>query len=346
MGRRASARAEGPSGGPGPGDAAGSGAAGAGTTMAPARTRWWLYLRTPAFVLAVLLLVEVGVRATEERLSLDVKHIHDMGRIVSDLAAAPGPSLLFIGNSLTRRGVDVDLMRAGLDEDGAGEWNVAAVYPDDTAVLDWIYLYDRYVVEQDAVPDVVAVGFGIWHLEDRPISRAQSYRLGRYFASGRMLGQLVNTEMTNLADKMNVLLSHYSAAFANRERISRRVLSLLPGYEESAQRLNDLLKASDDAPETAPTYEHLRRLVAEVEGSGADLVLVAMPTRAGYDLDPQLVRVAEEAGARVVDLRDVPGLTTAMFLDPLHLSPEGAELFTRQAAEALAPLLSRSAAVR
>ncbi|HEX7038497.1 MAG TPA: hypothetical protein VF202_00115 [Trueperaceae bacterium] len=326
--------------GPVAGRAAAEGAA------ARAGARWWLYLRTPAFVLAVLLLVEVGVRVTEERLSLDVEHIHEMGDIVRDLADAPGPSVLFIGNSLTRRGVDVDLMRAGLDEDGAGDWNVAALYPDDTAVLDWVYLYDRYVIGQDAVPDVVVVGFGNWHLEDRPISRAQSYRLGRYFASDRMLGYLVGTELTSLADKINVLLSHYSAAFANRERISRRVLSLLPGYEESARRINDLLKGSEDVAEAPATYERLERLVKEVEGSGAELVLTAMPTRSGYDLDPQLVKVAEEAGARVIDLRDVPGLTTEMFEDPLHLGPEGAALYTSYAAEALAPLLSRSAAVQ
>lgn len=320
-------------------------AEGAPVTVAAGRP-WWHHVRVPAFVLAALLLVEVGVRAVEERLSIDVRHINRMDEIVTALVAAPGPSVLFVGNSLTREGVDLELMRAGLAANGAGEWNVAAVYPDDTAVLDWLYLYDRYVVENDAVPDVVVVGFGIWHLEDRPISRAQAYRLGRHFASDRMLGQLLGTDLTTLTDRMNVLLARYSAAFANRERVSRRVLALLPGYEESAQRVNDLLREPEEAQASAPTYGRLERFVREVVGSGAELVLAAMPTRAGYDLDPELVRVAEAAGARVLDLRDVPGLTAAMFADPLHLDDGGAELFSRHAAQELAPLLSPAAAVR
>lgn len=322
-------------------------AAGAGGPPRSSRpARLWTLVRTPLFVLAALLLVEVGVRTTEERLSLDVRHINDMGDIVRGLAAQPGPSALFVGNSLTREGVDLEVLARGLEEAGAGRWDLAAVYPDDTAVLDWLYLYDRYVAEPGTVPDVVIVGFGIWHLEDRPVSRAQSYRLGRHFASDRMLGELMRAELSTFTERMNFLLARYSAAFANRERIARRVLSLLPGYEESAQRVNDLLRGSDEDVESVPTYDRLRRFVAAVEGSGAQLILVAMPTRAGYDLDPELVRVAEAAGATVIDLREVQGLATEMFADPLHLRPVGAEVFSRAAADALAPLLSRSAAVR
>src|SRR5690606_10559563 len=101
-----------------------------------------------------------------------------------------------------------------------------------------------------------------------------------------------------LTDRMNVLLARYSAAFANRERVSRRVLALLPGYEESAQRVNDLLREPEEAQASAPTYGRLERFVREVVGSGAELVLAAMPTRAGYDLDPELVRVAGRRPAR------------------------------------------------
>lgn len=307
---------------------------------------WWRILRTPAFVLGALLLIEMGIRLTEERLSLDIRHIRRMEGIVAELDASTSPRVLFIGNSLTRHGADLDLMKEVLAANGVEELSVAAIHPDDTMVLDWLYLYDRYVVENDAVPDAVVVGFGIWHLEDRPISRAQAYRLGRHFASDRMLGQLLGTDLTTLTDRMNVLLARYSAAFANRERVSRRVLALLPGYEESAQRVNDLLREPEEAQASAPTYGRLERFVREVVGSGAELVLAAMPTRAGYDLDPELVRVAEAAGARVLDLRDVPGLTAAMFADPLHLDDGGAELFSRHAAQELAPLLSPAAAVR
>src|SRR5690606_31684789 len=86
-------------------------AEGAPVTVAAGRP-WWHHVRVPAFVLAALLLVEVGVRAVEERLSIDVRHINRMDEIVTALVAAPGPSVLFVGNSLTREGVDLELMRA------------------------------------------------------------------------------------------------------------------------------------------------------------------------------------------------------------------------------------------
>lgn len=307
---------------------------------------WWRILRTPAFVLGALLLIEMGIRLTEERLSLDIRHIRRMEGIVAELDASTSPRVLFIGNSLTRHGADLDLMKEVLAANGVEELSVAAIHPDDTMVLDWLYLYDRYVIEQDAVPDVVVIGFAAWQLDDRPVTRAQSYRLGRYFVSDRMLGDLVGNELSSLTERMNVLLARYSAAFAARERISRRVLSLLPSYEDSAQRVNDMLRDANEDERARMTFERLARLVAVVEGSGAELVLVAMPIRSGYDLDPEIVRTVEAGGAHLIDLRRIPGLTADMFLDGLHLLPEGAELYSRHTASALAPLLSRSAAVR
>lgn len=307
---------------------------------------WWRILRTPAFVFGVLLMVELGLRLTEERLSLDVRHIRTMDEVVAELDESSGPTMLFIGNSLTRHGVDFDLVKEVLASSGAEEWSVAVIHPDDTMVLDWLYLYDRYVIEQDAVPDVVVIGFAAWHLDDRPVTRAQSYRLGRYFVSDRMLGDLVGNELSSLTERMNVLLARHSAAFAARERISRRILSLLPSFPDSAQRVNDLLQDARRGESSKKTFERLERLITLVQESGAELVFVAMPIRSGYDLDPELMRTLEGGGAHLIDLRSIPGLTADMFLDGLHLLPEGAELYSRHTASALVPLLSPAAAVR
>src|SRR5690606_3757118 len=127
--------------------------------------------RTALLVVGALVLVEVAVGAVETRLSVDNRHIGEIGSIVAGLEAAGSEdgatTVLFLGNSLTRRGVDLDTFERALASAGVANGAAAAVYPDDTSVLDWLYLYESAIVAEDAVPDVVVIGFGMWHLEDR-----------------------------------------------------------------------------------------------------------------------------------------------------------------------------------
>lgn len=313
----------------------------------------WGGWRTLLFVLAVLVVVEVGVRQFETRLSVDIQHVHAVGDIISDLVSeaekADERSLLFLGNSLTRRGVDLAVLESELAEHQVADLQLAAVYPDDTSVLDWLYLYQTEAQATGAVPDVVVLSFGFWHLEDRPVNRVQTYRLGRYFVSWQGLSQLYRHDLTTLADRANVLLAKFSAAFANRQRIAERLLSFLPHYQESARIINDIANAAQSgADEPAEkSYARLTRLIAAVEGSGAELVLVAMPTRDGYDLDPRIAEIAASNGSVLVDARDVPGLNSVHFEDNLHLDPAtGAKLYSEHAASLLAPILAGLGAVR
>ena len=309
--------------------------------------------QTALLVVAVLVLVEVAVGAVETRLSVDNQHIEEIGSIVADLEAVGqeegATTVLFFGNSLTRRGVDLPKFEEALAANGAPNVETAAVYPDDTSVLDWLYLYESTIASGEAVPDTVVIGFGIWHLEDRAISRAQSYRLGRHFVSWSALRELFANDVTSLPDRANVLLSKLSATFANRERIAQRVLSFLPYYQESARAINDMNLASNavNAVATEKTYDRLARLITTIEDSGADLVLMAMPIQVEWPLDPRIAEVAGDNGATYIDARDVAGLTLDMFEDDLHLNPAtGTPLYTDHAATLLAPLLATTGDVR
>ncbi len=305
-------------------------------------------LRTWLVVLVALVVVEMGVRAIEGRLSIDLQHIGQITRITRDLTNAGETTgdrtVMFLGNSLTRRGLDLDVLGTQLAQDGVEDLAFVTVYPDDTSVLDWLYLYESKIVPA-GVPDYVVIGFGIWHLEDRPASRAQTYRLGRHFTSWAQVPRLFRDDVTSLADRANVLLSKASAAFANRERIARRVLSFLPHYQESARMINDLQLASlAEAGEPGPrSYERLVRLIRTVEDSGAELVLVAMPVIEDFEFDPHIQDVALAAGADFVDARDVPGLKPEYFEDMIHLDPAtGAPLYSEYVADQLAPLLGEN----
>lgn len=301
------------------------------------------------FVVAVLALVEIGVRAVETRLSVDVIHIKSINGVVRDLIRssemADERSVLFIGNSLTRRGVDIDVFTETLERGGLSRLRLAAVYPDDTTVLDWTYLYKHAVREAGAVPDAVVIGFGWTHLDDRPVSRAQSYRLGRYFASWADMPPLLREDVTALPDRVNIVLSKVSATFANRERISKRVLSFLPYYQASANTVNEIALRDNKAEgddRSDSRYRRLEQLIEAVEESGAELVFISMPMLEGHDLDPRIVEIIEANGSHHVDARDVPGLAPEHYLDPLHLDPaSGALLYSSHAAELLVPVLAQ-----
>lgn len=304
-------------------------------------------VKTLLFVVVALAMTEIGVRVVESRLSVDIEHIQGIPTIVSELArdseTAMDSSLLFLGNSLTRRGVDTEVFSMTLEDLGVEGVQLAAVYPDDTSVLDWHYLYQDMVMRANAVPDVVVIGYGFWHLEDRPVTRAQTYRLGRYYTAWEDISGLFRNDVARLGDRINVLLAKLSAAFANRERIAQRVLSFLPYYQQSARRLNDMVRDAEpagtgDASEV--TYERLIRLIELIEGSGAELILIAMPTRDGYILDPRVSQIAAASGSVLIDARQVPGLTSDQFEDNIHLDPDtGAKLYSEFSARLLAPVL-------
>src|SRR5690606_36077115 len=135
---------------------------------------------------------------------------------------------------------------------------------------------------------------------------------------------------------LNVILAKTSRAFANRERISRRVLAVLPGYPASAARINDVLRRAEETDETVePTYRQAERFLRSAAAGGTRVMVVAMPTRTRYDLDPHLPDVVEENGAVFVDACDVPGLEPARFRDALHLDEAGAAIYSAYVAPML-----------
>lgn len=289
-----------------------------------------------AFVLAALVVVELGVRVIEPRLSLDIRHIEAIPDTVSEVHESTGPSVLFFGNSLTRAGVDLDIMASGLAPAGVERDGVAAVYPDDTTILDWIYVYEHYLARPNREPDLLVLGFAAWHLQDSDVRSTQALRLGRHFTSWASLGTLFSQDAHRSEDRLNVLLAKTSRTFANRERISRRVLAALPGYQASADRINDVLqRAAENDDAVAPSYRQLERFLRNAGAGGTRVVVVAMPTRSSYDLDPRLPNVIEANGAVFVDARDVPGLEPAHFRDALHLDEAGAAIYSAY----VAPLL-------
>lgn len=267
---------------------------------------------------------ELGVRASVHRASIDVRHIKEIPRIVDGLSKARRPTVLFLGNSLTRAGV----VPTALSLDRA---HVAMIYPDDTTIADWHYLYERYVRSKGAAPDVLLVGFAGDHLSDSPALHLE--RLGGEFGGLGALAEAFRHDVLDLDGRVSYLLASLSTAYANRERVRALIFAaLIPHYKSSAQAFNRAVRARHEASHgpSPRRYSRLARFLELFKGGSTKLVFVAIPVPAPHPIDPSLEELVRESGSRLLDLRRPAGLTEADYLDGYHLTPRGGELFSRE----------------
>jgi hypothetical protein len=290
-------------------------------------------------VLCLLLLLgvcEAGMRLYGSRLSQDVRHLEQFEVLAARISAPPQPGetrVLFLGNSLTRYGVDVNEFILVLTETGRGTVRVERMMPDNTALAEWYYAYRSFFADCGRTPDVLVIGFAGGHLDDAPSRHPE--RLARYYCRWTHLAELGRRDLLTIDARTGFMLAGLSSLLCNRDRIERRVLDLvIPGYQEGIQDLNRRLTRVQRRTPTAPTFDRLRQLLALARGDGVEVILAAMPVPDPYDLDPELWEIAEECGARVIDCRQVPGIKAEMFPDGLHMNPQAARLYTRYLARA------------
>lgn len=65
------------------------------------KTEW----KVLASLVAILLVLEVGMRAFETRLSKDIAHLRGLPEAAERLKAGDGYKILIVGNSLARHGI-------------------------------------------------------------------------------------------------------------------------------------------------------------------------------------------------------------------------------------------------
>lgn len=282
-------------------------------------------------VLVALLAVEAGMRVMQDSLSKDLAHIRSGGEIAERVAGASGPSLLLLGNSLTREGISPDLLRA---EAGTG-LSVEAYYPDGSSVNEWSYAYRRFFDYPGKQPDLLLIGFGRSHLFDADLSPE---RFGAYFCDVRDVGRYFRRHVHDLDGAARFLVARYSAAYAGRERVKPRVFSLLvPHYQEVLPVLTARPRPSDDAEPRQREFRNLEELLGEAREAGTRVAMVAIPMPDDYELPEAARRIIEDSGAVLVDARRLDGLDASDFPDDYHLGPDGAELLTSFVMKNLGP---------
>jgi hypothetical protein len=281
-------------------------------------------------LLAVAVGMEVALRVTSASLSTDISQIRGIPAIASAMASARGRSVLFLGNSLTKAGLDAPAVCAELRCPDGSPMVCDRVSPDDTTVLDWYYLV-RHYFDEGRAPSYLVVGYARGQLEDRtPI---QPGRIAANFGGWSSAAEMWKTDLTTLSERFSYLLASSSYLFSEpRERVQVWVLRLLiPDYRKVANSVNEAAQRREAQLRGAEPeqYSRLSRLLALCAERGVRVVFVAMPVRSNYRLDPGLQAVLDRGSAGFIDLRQIEGVDKESFVDNLHLTPSGKSLYSR-----------------
>jgi hypothetical protein len=294
--------------------------------------------RVVVAMLGLLALSEGAMRLMESRLSKDVAHLKQFPRIARDLAEHPADQsrILFLGNSLTRYGVDVEVFQEEIHRYHDAPVQIAKVVPDNSQLADWSYAYHNFFHAAKHPPELLVIGFGFGnqHLADRPSSHPE--RLARYYCTLKDLDELCKWDLPDIESRLDYVVASGSVLYANRDRVQRWGLDrIIPEYRDGIQTLNDLLQASAPKETSHATFHRLRALVEEARQDAVRVVLMALPVGFEYEFDPEFLRLTAELQVPVIDCRNVPGVTRSQLFDGLHLDPDGAKLVTRHLAREL-----------
>ncbi len=285
-------------------------------------------LKVVAVVLLVLAGSEVLLRFSEPSLSLDVKHIQQIPAISQSLVAGKGERVLFLGNSQVREGIDPNVIEQELKARGVAPVHIERVFPDSTSLPDWDRAFKHYFISKARLPEVLVLCFSDIALQDN--NAVDPTRLGHYYSSPGEIPEILDQELREFDSRAEFVLASLSFSFANRTRVRTRALDLIvPGYRDSAQRINRDMKRSHSGTVAQNSYNRLSRFLELAKEQGVRVILVAMPQPITYSLDPQIKLTVERAGMNFLDCRNVDGINPASFADEMHLASGGAAVYSR-----------------
>lgn len=299
---------------------------------APSAKKEWL------IVLLIILVVtglEFLLRAIQQDLSGNIRHIAQIPEVAQSFDDDDSFHILFLGNSLTYDAIDAEMFERELSNRYDHHFNVRKVAPDSTSLWDWSFIAKHNFSAQEVEPDLLIVGFTPHHVNDR--EAPDPSRLASNYCRIGDVVHLYRLGMTAPEDLLEFLAADASTLFANRVLVRSRILDrLIPDYRSVAQSVNAQSVTASMPRSGETTYARLASFLTALENGSSRSVFVAMPLMSRYELDSEIRAVINREADRLLDLRNVSGISTAQFKDVMHLNPEGSEVFTRSLVEAVA----------
>lgn len=298
------------------------------------RTGEW---RVVAFVALVVLTAEAGMRLFEAYVSRNFTNIRNLPAVADAMKKHDGEKIAVVGNSLTGRAVDGELLTAGLK--GGGMRNPAAFFltPDGSSVIEWDYALRRYFTNRDAVPDIVLLGTGEFHLRDES---GRASRLGALFVDDQDMGRAWREDLPDWEQKCEFLIARFSVLHAARSRVKPHVFGrLIPHYFDMEQWINHqryvVAMRNGAAAGGTESYSHLTALLRLLKEKAVKTTIFSIPLPKDYHVSDAALKVIENEGGNWLDLSSRDGFPAERFPDGYHLDQEGTRSFTRRLVEAL-----------
>jgi len=271
--------------------------------------RPWTEWKIVAFLLVAILGLEIGMRAIESKLSIDLLHQTEIPTIFVDIKNATGPRVMFLGNSLVRESVDIEAFETVYGEQPL---TVAKSNPDNTSVVEWRYLFADAVAGEKLPADLVVIGYAEDQLSDNGIVKPR--RLGVNYLKAETQAEIWSSDVTSFSDRSELLLAALLHSFAHSERVRTRVLEgIIPMYRGTAQRLNgatprSLRRSNAEGESPERTYKRFDQIVQIAKERSLPIALVAIPVGDAYELDGAFVEDCQSRGILHIDARNVDGI--------------------------------------
>ena len=299
--------------------------------------------RVAGVVVLFFLLLEVFTRTKLMRMSKDMVRFADYPAQATALAQSSGMRVAFVGNSAVQRGVNPDLV-AG--ESGGLPLHHAMFLADSSYITTWHYMLKRYLWTPGKRVDLIVVTFYERNMEDGHPDDIG--RMAQFFTTPDDWGDVLQTDLPEFSHRTEFLISSFWATYAVRDRLKERILgAITPTYKEYTQKINTLAFERNAKPQIenhTASYRALQRLIDMAKRHGTPLCFVAFPTyepsrSSSYPLAPEMLRLIRAAKMDFLDFRIVAGLTPKHYADGIHLTPEGAKIYTRALMSQLTPVL-------
>jgi hypothetical protein len=273
-------------------------------------------------------------------MSKDLYRFNGYPAAAEKLLARPGLKVALVGNSATQAAVDVPVLERRLTRALRREVDADMFVADASCVETWLFMMNHYFYAASRRPDAYVVLYFGDNLKDG--ARTEVGRLAFYFTSRADWKEVFDLVLHSWSDRSEFVISSKVAVVAARNRIRDRLISwIVPGYKDFTYAENQINYDHESAgrPKAKGAYRALQRFLTRAREHDARLIFVAFPTRAGYDLEPDELRILGAAGVPVVDLHSVTGIKPDDYEDWVHMKESAAPAFTSRMADALTTTL-------
>ncbi len=290
--------------------------------------------------MAVVLAAETAVRVVSPLVSGNVAASLTLEQRSLEAAKDPHNRIVLVGNSMTERGIDPATL-AEARPDLSGATSLPAVLSMDSSDLWYWSCMVRALPDAFPRPKFLVIGYGWNDLSDQA-----SLETGKTFGlvcPVRMIAEIAEHAGAGLEEHLQALTAKGSWTYALHADLRHRLLGpVIPRYESQTNRLNEARRSTQNqgvGSRPVFTYRALDRILADAQSKGYNPVIVAMPVKGRYEIDPALGQTVAASGGIFLDLRNAPGLDAGSFDDPIHLSKSGSRILTAELAHRLPGIL-------